>query len=104
MKNEKFDALSDQQKKRVLLAKSADEIMGLAKMANIDITKEEAEEFYRANSNRELSEDELELTSGGSGNCTSSFRYCPTCGSSDYSAVFGHQEALCNKCGTKFWL
>ena len=62
-------------------AASAEELLALAKENNIEITEDEAKEYYdRLHVTGELSDDELENAAGGmvGGSCGN--RYCMKCG------------------------
>ena len=96
-------------------AKSAEELLALAKENNVELTKEEAKTYFeQLNANSAVSDDELELVAGGcdlfsdkSHKLTSGskFRFiddtkCPVC-------QFNHAKssvrgAQCLNCGTDY--
>ena len=64
-------------------AKSAEELLALAKENDIELTEEEAENLFdRLHATGELADEELENAAGGGG-CTGpdSYNECPKCGS-----------------------
>ena len=91
-------------------AKSAEELLAMAKENDMELTEEEAKEYYdRLHASGELADDELDSVAGGIG-CTK----CPDCGSKDYhetsdTYIRSHQTSVmklhylqCDKCGKKF--
>ena len=94
-------------------AKSAEELLAMAKENDIELTGEQAKEYYdRLHASGELSDDELDSVSGGG--CSSFEPKCPECGSTNYfrtnepyyCPVKGGIRTLyynqCSECGTKF--
>ena len=92
-------------------AKSAEELLAMAKENDMELTEEEAKEYYdRLHASGELADDELDSVAGGGISCTK----CPDCGSKDYhetsdTYTWTHQTTVvkmnylqCNKCGRKF--
>ena len=63
-------------------AKSAQELIEMAKAENIELTDEKAQEYFaRLNAASEISDDELEAVSGGCGYIDG--KQCPNCGSTN---------------------
>lgn len=82
-------------------AASAEELLALAKENNVEITEDEAKEYYdRLHATGELSDDELENAAGGmvGGSCGN--RYCMKCGGKNvmYNA---HCGWFCHDCGLR---
>ena len=64
-------------------AKSAEELLAMAKENDIELTGEQAKEYYdRLHASGELSDDELDNVAGGG--CGSFETKCPRCGCKDY--------------------
>ena len=89
-------------------AKSVEELIALAKENGIELTEEEAKEYFaKLNPTKgELSDDELDDVSGG-GCGESKTKYCPNCnselrmiseGTGNFSMKFYY---LCDSCGYK---
>lgn len=94
-------------------AKSAEELLAMAKENGMELTEEEAEEYYdRLHASGELADDELDSVAGGSSWCTNT--KCPRCDSKNYHETDeiyyqrqqGTNVALhylqCDDCGKKF--
>ncbi|MCH5200780.1 MAG: hypothetical protein J1F60_07440 [Oscillospiraceae bacterium] len=80
-------------------AKSAEELLSLAKENNIELTEDEAKEYYdRLHATGELSDDELDSVAGGGG-CTESSR-CPMCGGTN-RIYLRHGHWHCYDCANK---
>ena len=93
-------------------AKSAEELLAMAKENDIELTGEQAKEYYdRLHATGELSDDELDNVAGGG--CALA-THCPKCGSTNYFKTdepyfysfrgmpmteYYHQ---CKECGNKF--
>ena len=89
-------------------AKSVEELLELAKASNVELSEEQAKEYFaKLNPTKgELSDDELDDVSGG-GCGESKTKYCPNCnselrmiseGTSNFSMKFYY---LCDACGYK---
>ena len=89
-------------------AKSVAELLELAKASNVELSEEQAKEYFaKLNPTKgELSDDELDDVSGG-GCGESKTKYCPNCnselrmiseGRSNFSMKFYY---LCDSCGYK---
>ena len=89
-------------------AKSVEELLELAKASNMELSEEQAKEYFaQLNPTKgELSDDELDNVSGG-GCGESKTKYCPNCnselrmiseGTGNYSMKFYY---LCDSCGYK---
>ena len=89
-------------------AKSVEELLELAKASNVELSEEQAKEYFaKLNSTKgELSDDELDDVSGG-GCGESKTKYCPNCnselrmiseGTGNFSMKFYY---LCDSCGYK---
>lgn len=89
-------------------AKSVEELLELAKASNVELSEEQAKEYFaKLNPTKgELSDDELDDVSGG-GCGESKTKYCPNCnselrmiseGTGNYSMKFYY---LCDSCGYK---
>ncbi len=77
-------------------AKSAEELAELAKENGVDITEDEAREYYeQLNKTGELSDDELDNVSGG---CGGPEKKCPNCGGKDLKKFETYLH--CNTCRT----
>ena len=64
-------------------AKSAEELLAMAKENDIELTGEQAKEYYdRLHATGELSDDELDNVAGGG--CGSFETKCPRCGCKEY--------------------
>ena len=95
-------------------AKSAEELLAIAKENDIELTGEQAKEYYeRLHASGELADDELDSVSGGCDKIGLG-NVCPKCGSRDY---YGTTEPYfysfrgmpmtgyynqCKECGTKY--
>ena len=89
-------------------AKSVEELLELAKASNVELSEEQAKEYFaKLNPTKgELSDDELDDVSGG--DCgESKTKYCPNCnselrmiseGTGNFSMKFYY---LCDSCGYK---
>ena len=89
-------------------AKSVEELLELAKASNVELSEEQAKEYFaKLNPTKgELSDDELDDVSGG-GYGESKTKYCPNCnselrmiseGTGNFSMKFYY---LCDSCGYK---
>ena len=89
-------------------AKSVEELLELAKASNVELSEEQAKEYFaKLNPPKgELSDDELDDVSGG-GCGESKTKYCPNCnselrmiseGTGNFSMKFYY---LCDSCGYK---
>lgn len=89
-------------------AKSVEELLELAKASNVELSEEQAKEYFaKLNPTKgELSDDELDDVSGG-GCGESKSKYCPNCnselrmiseGTGNFSMKFYY---LCDSCGYK---
>ena len=89
-------------------AKSVEELLELAKASNVELSEEQAKEYFaKLNPTKgELSDDELDDVSGG-GCEESKTKYCPNCnselrmiseGTGNFSMKFYY---LCDSCGYK---
>lgn len=89
-------------------AKSVEELLELAKASNVELSEEQAKEYFaKLNPTKgELSDDELDDVSGG-GCGESKTKYCPNCnselrmiseGTGNFSMKFYY---LCDSCGYK---
>ena len=89
-------------------AKSVKELLELAKASNVELSEEQAKEYFaKLNPTKgELSDDELDDVSGG-GCGESKTKYCPNCnselrmiseGTGNFSMKFYY---LCDSCGYK---
>ena len=89
-------------------AKSVEELLELAKASNVELSDEQAKEYFaKLNPTKgELSDDELDDVSGG-GCGESKTKYCPNCnselrmiseGPGNFSMKFYY---LCDSCGYK---
>ena len=89
-------------------AKSVEELLELAKASNVELSDEQAKEYFaKLNPTKgELSDDELNDVSGG-GCGESKTKYCPNCnselrmiseGTGNFSMKFYY---LCDSCGYK---
>ena len=89
-------------------AKSVEELLELAKASNMELSEEQAKEYFaKLNPTKgELSDDELDNVSGG-GCGESKVKYCPNCnselrmiseGTGNFSMKFYY---LCDSCGYK---
>ena len=89
-------------------AKSVEELLELAKVSNVELSEEQAKEYFaKLNPTKgELSDDELDDVSGG-GCGESKTKYCPNCnselrmmseGTGNFSMKFYY---LCDSCGYK---
>lgn len=89
-------------------AKSVEELLELAKASNVELSEEQAKEYFaKLNPTKgELSDDELDDVSGG-GCGESKTKYCPNCnselrmiseGRGNFSMKFYY---LCDSCGYK---
>lgn len=89
-------------------AKSVEELLKLAKASNVELSDEQAKEYFaKLNPTKgELSDDELDDVSGG-GCGESKTKYCPNCnselrmiseGTGNFSMKFYY---LCDSCGYK---
>ena len=89
-------------------AKSVEELLELAKASNVELSEEQAKEYFaKLNPTKgELSDDELDDVSGG-GCGESKTKYCPNCnselrmiseGTGNFSIKFYY---LCDSCGYK---
>ena len=89
-------------------AKSVEELLELAKASNVELSDEQAKEYFaKLNPTKgELSDDELDDVSGG-GCGESKTKYCPNCnselrmiseGTGNFSMKFYY---LCDACGYK---
>ena len=89
-------------------AKSVEELLELAKASNVELSEEQAKEYFaKLNPTKgELSDDELDDVSGG-GCGESKTKYCPNCnselrmiseGTGNFSMKF---YCLCDSCGYK---
>lgn len=85
-------------------AKSAEELAELAKENGVDITEDEAREYYeQLNKTGELSDDELDNVSGG-GCGGGPEKKCPNCGGKDlekkdtYLKCRSCRTTICPKC------
>lgn len=89
-------------------AKSVEELLELAKASNVELSEEQAKEYFaKLNPTKgELSDDELDNVSGG-GCGESKTKYCPNCnselrmiseGTGNFSMKFYY---LCDSCGYK---
>ena len=89
-------------------AKSVEELLELAKASNVELSEEQAREYFaKLNPTKgELSDDELDDVSGG-GCGESKTKYCPNCnselrmiseGTGNFSMKFYY---LCDSCGYK---
>ena len=89
-------------------AKSVEELLELAKASNVELSEEQAKEYFaKLNPAKgELSDDELDDVSGG-GCGESKTKYCPNCnselrmiseGTGNFSMKFYY---LCDSCGYK---
>ena len=89
-------------------AKSVEELLELAKASNVEMSDEQAKEYFaKLNPTKgELSDDELDDVSGG-GCGESKTKYCPNCnselrmiseGTGNFSMKFYY---LCDSCGYK---
>ena len=89
-------------------AKSVEELLELAKASNVELSEEQAKEYFaKLNPTKgELSDDELDDVSGG-GCGESKTKYCPNCnselrmiseGPGNFSMKFYY---LCDACGYK---
>ena len=89
-------------------AKSVEELLELAKASNVELSEEQAKEYFaKLNPTKgELSDDELSDVSGG-GCGESKTKYCPNCnselrmiseGTGNFSMKFYY---LCDSCGYK---
>ena len=89
-------------------AKSVEELLELAKASNVELSEEQAKDYFaKLNPTKgELSDDELDDVSGG-GCGESKTKYCPNCnselrmiseGTGNFSMKFYY---LCDACGYK---
>ena len=95
-------------------AKSAEELLAMAKENDIEFTGEQAKEYYdRLHATGELADDELDNVAGG---CDSFATKCPRCGCKEYDKsdrtytvripnplhmeVFNYHK--CRNCGHEF--
>lgn len=89
-------------------AKSVEELLELAKASNVELSEEQAKDYFaKLNPTKgELSDDELDDVSGG-GCGESKTKYCPNCnselrmiseGTGNFSMKFYY---LCDSCGYK---
>ena len=89
-------------------AKSVEELLELAKASNVELSEEQAKDYFaKLNPTKgELSDDELDDVSGG-GCGESKIKYCPNCnselrmiseGTGNFSMKFYY---LCDSCGYK---
>ena len=89
-------------------AKSVEQLLELAKASNVELSEEQAKEYFaKLNPTKgELSDDELDDVSGG-GCGESKTKYCPNCnselrmiseGTGNFSMKFYY---LCDSCGYK---
>ena len=89
-------------------AKSVEELLELAKASNVELSEEQAKEYFaKLNPTKgELSDEELDDVSGG-GCGESKTKYCPNCnselrmiseGTGNFSMKFYY---LCDSCGYK---
>lgn len=86
-------------------AKSVEELLELAKASNMELSEEQAKEYFaQLNPPKgELSDDELDNVSGG-GCGESKVKYCPNCNSELRMVGFGvtgnmRFHYLCDSCG-----
>ncbi len=79
-------------------AKSAEELIEMAKAENIKLSQEQAKDiFARLNSDGELSDEELDAVSGGCGDDDKDVKRCPNCGTEmEYYAPTNSYR--CNNC------
>ena len=89
-------------------AKSVEELLELAKASNVELSEEQAKEYFaKLNPTKcELSDDALDDVSGG-GCGESKTKYCPNCNSelrmiSEGTGIFSMKfYYLCDSCGYK---
>ena len=80
-------------------AKSAEELLDLAKENKVELTEEDAKTYFaQLNANDSISDDELDAVAGG-GSCPSDDYVCPKCGAK--TAPTFDKRYRCNKCGYK---
>ena len=80
-------------------AKSAEELLALAKANNVELTAEEAKTYFeQLNATDAVADDELDVVAG-SGSCPGENVPCPKCGEPT-SPTFD-KRYRCNKCGYK---
>ena len=84
--------------KKAKAAKSAEELLALAKANNVELTEEEAKTYFaQLNANDSISDDELDAVAGGGGSCPGDDESCPRCGAPTIPAA--NAKRLCSKCG-----
>ena len=80
-------------------AKSAEELLALAKANNVELTAEEAKTYFeQLNATDAVADDELDVVAG-SGSCPGENDPCPRCGASTVPAA--NAKRKCLKCGYK---
>ena len=81
-------------------AKSADELLALAKDNNVELTDEEAKTYFeQLNANGSVADDELDAVAGG-GSCPFGDNPCPKCGGETKPVSRATRECL--TCGYQF--
>ena len=91
--------ISDELKKQAMKAKSAEELLRMARNNHMNITPEEAEHCYSSlHAEDKLSDDELNNVAGG-GWCDEEAEYCPACGARLEDCGDGTME--CPNCGAE---
>ena len=100
-------------------AKSAEELLALAKENNVEMTADEAATYFAQLNPKsgELNDDDLDNVAGGAGGCdgaieipegtirVTSGQTCPKCGSTEGYAstkAYGRPTVFCNKCNEGF--
>ncbi len=77
-------------------AKSAEELLEMAKEAEIELSEEKAKDiFSRLNSDGELSDEELGAVAGG---CGESYPMCPACYSPNVKYEENYSRYRCKRC------
>ena len=92
--------------KKAKAAKSAEELLALAKANNVELTEEEAKTYFeQLNANGAVSDDELDVVAGGCGDDEYILK-CPGCGSTEiddcHDAING-QYYRCRICRKTFF-
>ena len=84
------------------VAKSAEELLEIAKANNIEMTADEAKTYFAQLNPKsgELDDDDLDNVAGGAGGCNNSEdRQCPDCGAT-LKSIVGTDDTMKFKCST----
>ena len=77
--------ISDELKKKAMTAKNAEELLGMAEENHIEMTLEQASNYYSSmHTEGKISDDELDNVAGGCGSNEETY-VCPICGSTHWT-------------------